>query len=156
MKNNNQNSFVLGVIVVGAIIGYSATFLPKVFNSNDQQVDAQVISSDSTDYLSTVTEEFKKIEDKNDKILIYKLFSGAASFLEVCESLDGTYQFDPIIAKVQTSYGWNREKYPSFTDAVSEYLVSVDYDTPKPLKTKQERLDFSKIFKDLSEATKYE
>ena len=112
--------------------------------------------SDSSDLIAQVSDEFNKIESKDDKILIYKLFSGAANFLEVCEDMDGTYQFDPILSKVQTSYGWDREKYPSFTDAVSNYLISVGYDIPKPLKTKEERMEFSKIFKALSEATKHE
>ena len=108
-----------------------------------------------SDSLIRVTEEFKKC-DPEDKILIYKLFAGSAEYLKNCESLSSTFQFRPGLGRVQSSYGWNLEKYPSFTDAVSDYLVEVDYVTPKELKTKQERLAFAEIFQGLAEATKNE
>jgi hypothetical protein len=155
MKNNNIILLILGMVT--AFVAYDRFFNEAIDKS---QVlvsgSSEVIVSDSSDLIAQVSDEFNKIESKDDKILIYKLFSGAANFLEVCEDMDGTYQFDPILSKVQTSYGWDREKYPSFTDAVSNYLISVGYDIPKPLKTKEERMEFSKIFKALSEATKHE
>ncbi len=106
--------------------------------------------------LQKVQAAFDAIENAEDRLTIHKLFSGAADYLSVCEDLDNTTQFDPILGKVQSSYGWDREKYSNLTDAVSEYLVSVKYDDPKPLRTKSERQQFAKIFMDLSEATKYE
>ena len=84
------------------------------------------------------------------------VFSGAGEYLNNCEELSSTGQFDPILGKVQSSYGWNREKYPELTDAVSEYLVSVGYQEPKQLTSEPERQSFAKIFQDLAEATKYE
>lgn len=106
--------------------------------------------------LQKVRNAFDAITDQKDRLTIHKLFSGAADYLAVCEELDNTAQFDPILGRVQSTYGWDREKYPALTDAVSEYLVSVKYDDPKALKTPAERQAFAKIFKDLSEATKYE
>ena len=50
----------------------------------------------------------------------------------------------------------SREEYPEFTDAVSEYLVSVGYNVPKPLTTDEQRKDFANIFQSLAEATKNE
>lgn len=106
--------------------------------------------------LANVEREFKNIQSLEDKKLIYKLFSGAASYLSVCQSLDGTHQFDPILGRVQSSYGWKRDKYPAFTTAVSEYLISVGYDKPKSLESASDRFAFAKIFQDLAEATKNE
>jgi hypothetical protein len=114
----------------------------------------QVISSESS--IDKVSQAFSEIEFKEDKLTIYKLFAGSAEYLKNCKSLQATQQFDPILGRVQSSYSWNREKYPAFTDAVSEYLVSVGYNTPKPLTTDQQRKDFANIFQSLSEATKYE
>lgn len=154
----NNNNIIIGIL--GIVVAFTAydRFFRQTADSTEVIVSGApaVIVSDTSDTLSKIKVEFKKIESKDDKQLIYKLFSGAASYLEACETLDGTYQFDPILSKVQTSYGWGREKYPDFTDAVSEYLISVNYDEPKPLKTKEERMAFALIFKDLSEATKYE
>ena len=106
--------------------------------------------------LTMVQQAFNSIESQEDKLTIHKLFAGAAEYLSNCEELDTTGQFDPILGRVQTSYGWNREKYPDLTDAVSDYLVSVDYQEPKKLDSKESRDQFAKIFTDLAEATKYE
>jgi hypothetical protein len=112
-----------------------------------------VVNSDS---IKKVAQEFSNIKSKEDKLVIHKLFSGSAEYLNNSVFIGTTSQFDPILQKVQTSYGWSREKYPKFTDRVSEYLISVGYDKPKELKTQSERKAFAKIFEDLSEATKYE
>lgn len=114
------------------------------------------IAGDDSPELLKVTEVFNSIENKEDKLLIHKMFSGAGEYLSNCKSMDGTQRFDPILGKVQSSYGWDREKYPEFTDVVSEYLVSVGYDEPKKLDSDQSRKDFAKIFQDLAEATKHE
>lgn len=136
------------------VILIAALFLGAA--SYGQYIDAtpQIVASDSK--IDKVSESFSEIESREDKLTIYKLFSGSAEYLNNCKSLQATQQFDPILGRVQSSYGWNREKYPAFTDAVSEYLVSVGYNTPKPLTTDQQRKDFANIFKSLAEATKYE
>jgi len=115
---------------------------------------SQVVGDDSK--TSNVSDVFSSIESKEDKLTIYKLFAGSAEYLQNCKSLQATQQFDPILGRVQSSYGWDREKYPEFTDAVSEYLVSVGYDEPKPLTTEEQRKNFSNVFQSLAEATKYE
>ena len=109
----------------------------------------------NTESLKNIKREFDKIESVADRETIHKLFSGSASFLTACKSLEGTYQFDPILGRVQSSYGWDRDKYSQFTDAVSEYLVEVGYDEPKQLTSARERLNFAQIFIDLSKATQY-
>ena len=112
--------------------------------------------SEMTDELLAVQVAFNEIESQEDKLLIHKLFSGAGEYLVNCKTMQMTAAFDPILGKVQSSYGWDREKYPDLTDAVSDYLISVDYQEPKELKSSGDRKDFAKIFQDLAEATKYE
>lgn len=123
---------------------------------NEEPAPAVVGDSKLSPELQKVKIAFDSIQDVNDKLTIHKLFAGSADYLAVCEELETTAQFDPILGKVQSSYGWDREKYPALTDAVSEYLISVKYQEPKSLKTDQDRKAFAKIFQDLSEATKYE
>ena len=150
-KTNNINTILLlqTVAIVGFLF-FQNTELPTSKPSTPPSVVA------STDEVDNVRNEFKKIQSTDDKVLIHKLFAGSAEYLQVCEELNNTSQFDSILGKVQTSYGWNREKYPDFTTAVSDYLVSVDYDTPKELKTKEQRMEFAKIFDVLAEATRNE
>lgn len=107
----------------------------------------------STNGLEKVRSEFSKIP-KEDQVLIYKMVAGGADYLKNAQSLSSTSQFDPVLARVQTSYSWDREKYPSFTDAVSEYLISSGYEEPKELSSREDRLKFSKIFEDLEAALK--
>ena len=110
----------------------------------------------STPELEAVEKEFKNIDSKEDKKLIHTFFCGGAAYLKGTKTVHQTQQFDPILLRVQSSYDWEREKYEDFTDAVSDYLDAVDYDTPKKLETRGQREDFAKIFSDLAEATKYE
>lgn len=130
-------------------------------NRNGGQIEMYLtnpigVSAELDGELLKVKEEFDKIESKEDKLLIHKMFAGSADYLLACKSLDSTAQFGPLLGKVQSSYGWNRDKYSDFTDAVSDYLVSVDYDEPKKLSSTSDRKEFAKIFQDLAEATKYE
>ena len=124
---------------------------------NIQRKDVEaILPVGNSPELVRVEQTFNSISSQEDKLTIHKLFSGAAEYLTNCQELDSTGQFDPILGKVQTSYGWQRDKYTAFTDAVSDYLVSVDYQEPKKLTTPEQRRAFAKIFQDLAEATKYE
>jgi len=120
------------------------------------QTKTNVVIIGDSEELQKVQEVFQSIESKEDKLLIYKLFAGAGEYLKNCKNMDNTSRFDPILGRVQSSYGWDRERYPEFTDAVSEYLISVGYDEPKQLNNSRDRKDFAKIFQDLAEATKNE
>ena len=99
--------------------------------------------------LLKVSEEFLKIQSEDDRILIYKLFSGSAEYLQNSSFVGNTGQFDPILGRVQSSYGWEREKYPAFTDAVSEYLIEAGYDKSRDLDDAEARQWFHSIFKHL-------
>jgi len=135
------------VLIIALLVGVASY-------ENYTAATPQVVADDSA--IGKVSQVFSGIESREDKLTIYKLFAGSAEYLTNSKSLQSTQQFDPILGRVQSSYGWNREKYPAFTDAVSEYLVSVGYNEPKPLTTDQQRKDFANIFKPLAEATKYE
>ena len=122
----------------------------------ETETNVLVVGDDLTPELQEVQQVFNSIESKEDRLIIHKLFAGGGDYLSACESIDSTAKFDPILGRVQSSYGWDREKYPELTDAVSEYLISVGYDQPKELKSNRDRKEFAKIFQDLAGATKYE
>lgn len=120
------------------------------------EVVSDVSFAGESSKLDKVKTEFSKIESRQDKEVIYKIFVGSAEFLKKTNSIVATSQFDPLLVRVQSSYSWDRGKYEGLTDAVSDYLISVGYDKPKELKTAQERAEFAKIFFDLAEVTKHE
>jgi len=150
IKYQHITNILLGLLLIyfASSFGFSAKLVPEPI--------AKKTVATETPELKKVTEEFNKIESKDDRVLIYKLFAGAAEYLNNCQTMTETSQFDPLLGKVQTSYGWDRERYSAFTDVVSDYLISMDYETPKKLETKDQRKDFAKIFQGLAEATKYE
>mgnify|MGYP001280605872 FL=1 len=95
-----------------------------------------------------------KISDEADRVLVYKLFAGSAEYLSNAVSLQTTAQFDPMLGRVQSSYGWERDKHKKFTDAVSDYLIEAGYDEPRKLSTEEDRKWFRDIFKSLTNAIK--
>ncbi len=90
------------------------------FNRPESEVNVEVTEDPSelvvgnVSPLQKVKVAFDAIEIAEDRLTIHKLFSGAADYLSVCEDLDNTTQFDPILGKVQSSYGWDREKYSTY------------------------------------------
>ena len=159
MKQQKNNIFVLcllSVSIVFVTLAGKESYEAYQTNQDTLQILHNSAVGNTEGALKVVEQEFNKIESKTDKETIHKLFAGASEYLSKCKELEGTYQFDPILGRVQSSYGWNREKYPAFTTAVSDYLVEVNYNKPKQLKTQNERFEFAKIFEGLAQATKYE
>jgi hypothetical protein len=146
----NKENLPLIILIIVFIMN-AGSYLPDQFRLKRPTVAVRQDNEMSSE-LRKVVEEFKKIESKEDRLLIYKLFAGSAEYLSIAENLSNTGQFDPVLGKVQSSYGWNREKYPKFTDAVSAYLVSENYDEPKQLQSKEDKQKFAKIFNKLAEA----
>lgn len=150
--NDIKNKVIFGLLIIIAFFfgNNAAVFFKDTLAKRTPIISEESVSPE----LQKCQVEFKKIESEQDKLLIYKLFAGAGEYLDASIFSGSTGQFDPILGKVQSSYGWKREKYPAFTDAVSGYLVSVGYDTPKQIVTSAEREAFSKIFKDLAKVLK--
>jgi len=109
-----------------------------------------------TEELELVKKEFQAIPNMQDKVLIHKLFLGSALYLYNSNYMSSTKQFDPILARVQSSYSWDRKKYYNFSKSVSDYLIAEGYNEVKVLETPQDREWLANIFAGLAEATRYE
>ena len=148
---------ILGTLVTNEKFSQALPENPAVvINSGDSDSEAKPKDEGKTAkfFLENVRTEFLKIESEEDRVLIYKLLSGGAEYLKNAKSLKNTRQFDPILARVQSSYGWNRESYPEFTDAISDYLKKAGYEEPRSLESKEDRAWFFGIFEDLAQAIK--
>ena len=86
----------------------------------------KVLPVGSTPELTKVTQVFTSIESSEDKLLIHKLFSGAGEYLNSCEELSSTGQFDPILGKVQSSYGWDRKGIQTLQTQFQNTLCLLD------------------------------
>ena len=158
MKENSKPNLALSIISfclilgVGYMVAVETLALRPPLSSQvvDNQDDALKLSS----ALKKVRSEYLKISDEAARILIYKLFAGSSEYLSHAVSLQTTSQFDPILGRVQSSYGWERDKYKKFTDAVSDYLTEAGYDEPRKLSKEEDRKWFRDIFKSLADAIK--
>ena len=155
MKENSKPNLALHAIsfCLVFVVGYTVAIVP--FDFLPQSIST--VSDDDvelSDALKKVRTEYLKISDKADRTLIYKLFAGSAEYLSHAVSLKTTAQFDPMLGRVQSSYGWERDKHKEFTDAVSDYLIEAGYDEPRKLSTEEDRKWFRDIFRSLTDAIK--
>ena len=155
MKENSKPNLALHAIsfCLVFVVGYTVAIVP--FDFLPQSIST--VSDDDvelSDALKKVRTEYLKISDKADRTLIYKLFAGSAEYLSHAVSLKTTAQFDPMLGRVQSSYGWERDKHKEFTDAVSDYLIEVGYEEPRKLSTEEDRKWFRDIFRSLADAIK--
>lgn len=71
---------------------------------------------------------------KDDCEIMFKQFTGLAEYLTHSgKNITTTPQVFELIKKFQTDYGWSREKYTKYTDAVEKYLTDKNYKLPKKL-----------------------
>ena len=155
MKENSKPNLALHAIsfCLVFVVGYTVAIVP--FDFLPQSIST--VSDDDvelSDALKKVRTEYLKISDKADRTLIYKLFAGSAEYLSHAVSLKTTAQFDPMLGRVQSSYGWERDKHKEFTDAVSDYLIEAGYEEPRQLSTEEDRKWFRNIFRSLADAIK--
>ena len=159
MKENSKSNLALHIISFCLVFGVGYTvavvpfdLLPQYIStiSDDNQEEVEELSA----ALKKVRAEYLTISDKADRILIYKLFAGSAAYLSHAVSLQTTAQFDPMLGRVQSSYGWERDKHKEFTDSVSDYLIEAGYDEPRKLSTEEDRRWFRDIFRSLTDAIK--
>lgn len=106
-----------------------------------------------TDSLKRIRSEFQKL-DKEDQDTFYKLIAGSTLYIKNAANLNKSSDFQPVLAQVQSSYLWEVEKYPRFTDAISEYLIEEGYDQPRELKNSRDRQWLYNIFNSIYTAIK--
>jgi hypothetical protein len=159
MKVSSKPNLALNIIAFCLVFGLGYSIAVAPFSSSftlSSQVTADTTdeTAELSDALKKVRSEYLKISDEADRVLVYKLFAGSAEYLSNAVSLQTTSQFDPMLGRVQSSYGWERDKYKKFTDAVSDYLIDAGYDEPRKLSTEEDRKWFRDIFKSLTNAIK--
>ena len=84
--------------------------------------------------LATKIADSLKEAPKEDCEKIYTFFSGLSSYLQKTDSNYSTDEvLNRILLNVQQDYGWNRERYPSFTTVISDDIVKLKLDIPHKL-----------------------
>lgn len=65
---------------------------------------------------------------KKDAELMYIQFSGLVAYLGRTEKITTMKQFNGLFERFQTDYGYTREKYPEYSDAVEKFLIKRGYE----------------------------
>lgn len=94
-----------------------------------------------------------KDASKEDCILIYKIFSGCASYVEKSTKLSTTLEVFKLIGTVEKDYGWNNEKYKDLTDVIEKDLTEKGFQKPQEL-TSEVKNNVIKTLKGYSEAVR--
>lgn len=136
-------------LLLFSIILFSGCARPESNNIDNESQDKVVL----TDSLKKIRSEFQKL-DKEDQDTFYKLIAGSTLYIKNAANLNKSSDFQPVLAQVQSSYLWEVEKYPRFTDAISEYLIEEGYDQPRELKNSRDRQWLYNIFNSIYTAIK--
>ena len=96
--------------------------------SNNNAVKAVPASPEATVIADSMTDV-----SKEDAVIIYKQFAGLTSYLGSTKKISSTSELVAVIGRFQSDYGYTREKYRKFTDAVEVFLVKQGYKTPKSI-----------------------
>lgn len=92
-----------------------------------QQVVA--ITSYSED-AKTIADSMKNIS-KDDAELMYMQFSGLAQYMSHTKKIKTTAELNKIFGSFQQDYGYSREKYKAYSDAVEAFFLKNGYQETK-------------------------
>lgn len=113
-------------------------------------------SQESKDIASTMDDI-----SKEDKKLIFTQFSGLHEYLSKTNKITKTTELFKVVESFQKDYGYTREKYKDYTDAVEAFLFKKGYKTPKTIvidvQSSDKEMARSKVLEDmktLSDAAK--
>ena len=67
---------------------------------------------------------------KEDCIVIYKIFRGAAEYFTHSKKLGNTIDCFDVLGKVEDDFGWEKEKYSKLTDIIEADLKSKEFLNP--------------------------
>jgi hypothetical protein len=95
--------------------------------------DARVVGVASVDSsVQTIVDSMKDVS-KEDAETCYKVFSGLALYLEQTKKVQTTLEAFTLVQTLQTDFGYTREKYKPYTDAVEKFLIDKGYKKVKKI-----------------------
>lgn len=100
----------------------------KVKNEDVLVAKSVAVSSD----VQVITDSMKSVS-KDDAKLMYMQFGGLVEYMTHTKNVTTTKELVQLIAEFQTDYGYTREKYTEYTDAVEAFLMKQGYKQPKTI-----------------------
>lgn len=120
------------------------------------QSEVQTSSEVNSDIVAEIKAASKDIPPA-DKLILYKMYDGLASLVKSAVPTT-TIKAHEYFDNVSTIYGWQKEKYPTFTDATEKvlqnktYTGDIDYSLPQKISDIKE--NFTKINRSIAEGLK--
>lgn len=145
--SNNNTPFIISLVAVSiALFSFVST---NDVDKRKNVVDKIAVPANSeiviTSSLFDVITEFKKLSKEDQESYLTQI-TGASLFLEKYKHLGSSSDFNNILYGVVRDFGWEREKYPSFSDALEKYLKDSGYNIPRDLSNDEDRLWMYNIF----------
>jgi hypothetical protein len=109
-----------------AIIGCQHHFEIKFTPTTSNNV---VVIKDTSDDVTVLLNSMKNV-DEATCILAYKQFNGLADYIQATKKVDNVLKLMKMIEDFQKDYGYTREKFVTYTDAVEAFLKKGGYGYP--------------------------
>lgn len=138
--------------VICFLLAFSGCDNIQIGKAKVEDVKVSTIEVKYTPALTGVVDAAKNLS-QSDKDYAFKQFSGLSEYINNSNISDST-KIDKLLDRMQSDYGWVRDKNPKFTDAVSAYLKEVGFNKAVKFDSTESRNNTSLIFFNLAEAIK--
>lgn len=143
-----MRKYITTLVITLALLGCQK----NVGNSVAPVTSGDTVSVVFTPELTRVYEESKKMT-QSDRSAVLKQYLGISEYIKN-SNVDRYAKIDPISIRVQGDYGYARETYPTYSDAISAYITANGLENDVVFSTREARLKTAKVFSDAAEAIK--
>lgn len=116
----------------------------------EQVQNIRVVDGKLSDVQAKIVDSLKDAT-KSDLETIYKIFSGAALYVENSSKLTKFSEVIKLILAVEEDYKWQTETYSKLTDVIEQDLLAKNYEDDKELDVANKKLVVD-LFKEYSDA----
>lgn len=113
---------------------YLFLILPLLFCGCDQIkfTGSAVVQVEYSEDAKLIASSMSSVSKEDAEVMCMQ-FSGLAAYLLHTKKITKTSDLVKLITSFQEDYGWTREKYKTYTDAVETFLKKQGYETPKSI-----------------------
>lgn len=122
MRRYILTAILFSFAIIGCEHHFEIKFTPKA-QSN------VIVVKDTINDSDVIFNSMKDV-DEATCILAYKQFNGLADYLQATKKIDSVLKLMKVIEDFQKDYGYTREKYVAYTDAVEAFLKKGGYGYP--------------------------
>lgn len=127
MKRYITTALLFSFAIIGCDANHHFNFEVKFTPNTAKQV--VVIKDAGVDDTTLLCNSMKDV-DEATCVLAYKQFNGLADYLQATKKVDNVLKIMRMVEDFQKDYGYTREKFVAYTNAVESFLKKSGYSYP--------------------------